>query len=839
MADQWYLSRDGQSFGPYTWNEIVSFSQSGNLQPQDQLWNPATDQWTQADQVPGLFSTPPASPSTQTPMASSPSYNAPKPSTGTSKTPLFMIAGILFLALIVTSVALLWPRGASIPFLSGDGSVRHEAFQRPAPKMNTWEYQPLIAEPIVMEAGEQDITLGNLQTHGISVEIPQQAFDQKTTVSLYHPSENPQINTNAIKPVGAPVRFEIQGQQHRTNEPVVVRVKVDPAELSALEETGGFRGVHYNEEGEWTYVHADNVNVQEGYIQFHTYHNFLWGAAELTEEERMEQFIKDRSVQTWGEKQMGDEVENVTREMIHEIMRREFNASNTSELNLIADEVLKEMKYGTLEYGKVALDLKNGDYASLTSNVATILGNTLALSMKRGTLKTVFGEAGNAASLAGHLWEGDYRGAGLKLADIVSTKFVPFYKVAKVWIQVVDARITNWKNDEIEKAYKIYRDGVESMTRWGYNVEPGDFDSLWDQMRGVARQVGIDAVDRYCKAHDIQPSSLSRSERERIMNEARENLRKQFEQRVRQEEEIKAIEEDQRELIRQFESWGLLRRGSAWFPFDEPIERMLERLYGQVERIMKDTGRFELIYRRMDLHDEDRGQKYYGELKNTELLAKHVADLISIRYNYGEERYFQKLIEYGYLSPIMLEEGIYQGYLVITDTPIVKALREMAKNPPSREEIQRREGDAPDSCEGMLDFDLSDLDFSEVIPQIIPAIEGMKGQEVPLYITIRQGISEDQFTATIMADFESTFPDYECENFSENTEFSVELNNNKIIMRAISLSDEAGGWVFEGTISPTGEIRGTFRMTSDDPEYQKLAGTSNFFTGDWQVNRSS
>ncbi len=86
MANQWYLSRDGQSFGPYSWDEIVSFSKTGHLKPQDQLWNPMNNQWMQADQISGLFpsqvKTPPAPPSPppvrQTPVQYS--HQAPRSS---------------------------------------------------------------------------------------------------------------------------------------------------------------------------------------------------------------------------------------------------------------------------------------------------------------------------------------------------------------------------------------------------------------------------------------------------------------------------------------------------------------------------------------------------------------------------------------------------------------------------------------------------------------------------------------------------------------------------------------------------------------------------------------
>ncbi len=45
MTDLWYLSRDNQQFGPYTWHQIVDLYQSGNIHSKDMLWHPYTQQW--------------------------------------------------------------------------------------------------------------------------------------------------------------------------------------------------------------------------------------------------------------------------------------------------------------------------------------------------------------------------------------------------------------------------------------------------------------------------------------------------------------------------------------------------------------------------------------------------------------------------------------------------------------------------------------------------------------------------------------------------------------------------------------------------------------------------
>jgi hypothetical protein len=64
MTDQWYLSRDGQNYGPYSWSDLVEFSKTGKLNPQDLLWNQASNDWVKAKDIPGLFSDPTPTPAT-------------------------------------------------------------------------------------------------------------------------------------------------------------------------------------------------------------------------------------------------------------------------------------------------------------------------------------------------------------------------------------------------------------------------------------------------------------------------------------------------------------------------------------------------------------------------------------------------------------------------------------------------------------------------------------------------------------------------------------------------------------------------------------------------------
>ena len=51
---QWYLTRNAEQFGPYSWENLVSFYHEGNLLPDDLLWNETMTEWQRADHVAGL-----------------------------------------------------------------------------------------------------------------------------------------------------------------------------------------------------------------------------------------------------------------------------------------------------------------------------------------------------------------------------------------------------------------------------------------------------------------------------------------------------------------------------------------------------------------------------------------------------------------------------------------------------------------------------------------------------------------------------------------------------------------------------------------------------------------
>ena len=59
MTSDWYYSKraaaTGQQAGPFTWEQLCSQAQAGQLGPDDLVWNPQLPEWLAASQIPGLL----------------------------------------------------------------------------------------------------------------------------------------------------------------------------------------------------------------------------------------------------------------------------------------------------------------------------------------------------------------------------------------------------------------------------------------------------------------------------------------------------------------------------------------------------------------------------------------------------------------------------------------------------------------------------------------------------------------------------------------------------------------------------------------------------------------
>lgn len=57
MNNQWYISRNGNQYGPYSWQELKDFVNQGTLTNSDFVYGDSLSDWTQAGNVPNLLTT--------------------------------------------------------------------------------------------------------------------------------------------------------------------------------------------------------------------------------------------------------------------------------------------------------------------------------------------------------------------------------------------------------------------------------------------------------------------------------------------------------------------------------------------------------------------------------------------------------------------------------------------------------------------------------------------------------------------------------------------------------------------------------------------------------------
>ncbi|NLO26556.1 MAG: DUF4339 domain-containing protein, partial [Actinobacteria bacterium] len=55
LAGGWHLSREGATYGPYDWSDLVAWAREGRVGPNDLVWHEQLPSWTPARQVPGLI----------------------------------------------------------------------------------------------------------------------------------------------------------------------------------------------------------------------------------------------------------------------------------------------------------------------------------------------------------------------------------------------------------------------------------------------------------------------------------------------------------------------------------------------------------------------------------------------------------------------------------------------------------------------------------------------------------------------------------------------------------------------------------------------------------------
>jgi hypothetical protein len=394
---------------------------------------------------------------------------------------------------------------------------------------------------------------------------------------------------------------------------------------------GGYVFVYYDEKtGECRYLFPDSYDLSAGTMSIDLPHFSLWGTAKLTREEQIEAFLDSYStriaVSRAKSKQAAADLEpyvrakieamGLTKQATADLIQSTINFLGSRFTGDNAKYIETGTKYTTTVtrgyYEKDGEASVNGLEDAITDAVMNCwdaLGYTDDLDNVLGengfigsTTEKLLSSTNGIARMAGYLASGTDAGLKEAMKELgnVMQGVHPAVELTTKAVACLGAKVheefTNWKANQIEELYQIYKNGAEDV--WGNEVIPCNRESFltylntssgFTMAKGVSRFYNLDKVGEICEKYgweyrtyeELPPRYL-----EIFQQRAENGLMEYFETRLQQEKTAEAIKASERKCIETMMSSGEGALYSGFYgkffgeetPDDYNITRRLERL---------------------------------------------------------------------------------------------------------------------------------------------------------------------------------------------------------------------------------------------------------------------
>ncbi len=463
-----------------------------------------------------------------------------------------------------------------------------------APMDTEWSYQPRLASPLTATAGGTEVTLGDLSTTGIEVTIPAGTFAEPTEVTLADPTETVTYVAGEMDGIGTPFELSVgDGSPVRLQQPITVRMGFDPAALGDDFEYASLRFGYLNGDA-WAYI-TPEVDTERNIMSFTTSHLSLFGQVKATTDEQVKQYVTNTAVAAYAGKKAGELTDKAVEKLIDATLAK-LKITDETTRGKVINSILKDDEYGDMLKG-----IAQGDPSTFNQGFNVLIGKKIAESVPASrlsaALKGVTSDFGietvqKASEAAGYLAEGQVAAAAKILGEHLADQFLLTH-VAKAAVATVEGQISSWKNAEIEAAYQAFKNGASSTVPWwGYQVEKGNFDDVWSQMGGAARQLEIEAVRAQEKVRkDAGMPPLTDAEKEKLRTAVQTDLRKQFEDRTVADEEIAKNAAELALIMKMYKDSGFLEKGNWGYDKGLELPQRLDVLAHFKDKLLADTGR--------------------------------------------------------------------------------------------------------------------------------------------------------------------------------------------------------------------------------------------------------
>ncbi len=446
------------------------------------------------------------------------------------------------------------------------------------------------------------------------------------------------------------------------------------------------------ETGQTEYLTPDYINTAEGTMVLTLPHLSKYGAIKLEDEKQIDVFLADYSTR----QAVSESYQSRAASELEPYLDAKLSALNLSE------RMKKELIMAVVSdlAGGVSYTSSDGDETDELGNLKDMtmelykasqgessqeafeqhMENLMLLELKKvlkihddaydenvsGALSKLIEYGGAAGTIAGALSEGDVEGA-MQEASTLMQNAIPFGSTIKSAVgyvgSLVNEDFTNWKANEIESLYQVYKNGKggllgsPSVTAGNEEefLEYLNYSGLFQNANGIMRFYRMDKIEETCKKYGWSFSSYEEMDqhyRDIFEQRAEEGLLNYFRARKMQEERAAQIRQEEEDSVRDMLGENGALRSSNYKKFFGEHSGDGKDAYNitkRLERLMKTK---QILSRFVD-EEALRSQLGQGDASITYgfLLNTWVHLHTYYRHDEAEKRFCVSLEEFGLLNP--------------------------------------------------------------------------------------------------------------------------------------------------------------------------------------------
>jgi hypothetical protein len=400
--------------------------------------------------------------------------------------------------------------------------------------------------------------------------------------------------------VGAPIAISAGDTPVRLDEPVTISFRLDAEALAGVEDPRTFWAAYFDGE-RWQYLWADEVDLEAGVLRFTTYHFSFFGVGRLSLEARIEQYTHNAALAAFVQEQMDERLREAAGDLVKHVLTENLGIDDEALKAKVITSMVTDPEWGSLAENA----LLDRDMAKLNQDLQVLIGKAIVMAVPETVLSKSLEHlvsdlgvdmATAAAQAVGHLAEGRSRDAARIIGEHIADQFA-ITTAGRIAVAAVQHQIDSWRNSEVEAAYQAFKKGADGLLFFGYNVDAaGDFDTVWWQMGGVARQLIREAIWQQNEIRrDAGFEPLTREEEYAMYGRVRRDLRRQFERRRAEEETIERYRQEISAMIELYRERHLLIEGMFGWDPRYGLEERLDVLLHLKRKIMRDVNATTLV----------------------------------------------------------------------------------------------------------------------------------------------------------------------------------------------------------------------------------------------------